>query len=312
MKPALPLLLLTLIVPLLLIAGGCTSPAPAPVTATPATPTITVAPASMDNRTLVAFVSEAAAYARATGREQALAAFNDRQGPFTRGDLYIYALDYSGNALALAWQPDLVGTSFYNVTDASGRYFTRTEIALAQQNGGFLLYQYPDPAENLTVQYKISYVTPVDDTYWVGAGIYTREEELIDPGLRQFVAEAQDYAATAGRGRALAEFNNRNGSFIRGELYIFAYDYNGTTLAWPYRPDMIGTDRFDAVDPMGSHHIRTMIDTAKNGGGMVEYYSVNPASNTTGLKISYVMDVDGTWLVGAGRYVEPGTISLRG
>lgn len=258
------------------------------------------------------FVDAAAAYAQVNGKEAALAAFGDPAGRFTRGDLYIYALDYTGTALALPFQPQLVGTSFYNTQDSGGRYYTRTEIQLAREGGGYLLYHYPDPLENFTVRYKVSYVRPVDDTYWIGAGIYSSEGRLIDPDLRKFVADAKSYAITNGRERALAGFNDVNGSFIRDDLYIFAYDYAGTTLAWPYRPDQVGVNRFAATDPMGSHHIQAMIATARNGEGMVEYYSVNPATNTTQLKISYVTDVDGTWLLGAGRYVEPGPVNLRG
>ncbi|MFA5269140.1 MAG: cache domain-containing protein [Methanoregula sp.] len=257
------------------------------------------------------FVDSAAAYAGLHGKDAALAAFRNTSGPFCRGDLYIYALDYSGTALALPYQPQLVGTSFSDITDSSGRYYTRTEIQLAKEGGGYILYQYPDPAENFTVRYKISYVRPVDDTYWIGAGIYTREDNLIDPELRQFVEDAKTSAKTYGREKALAEFNNLNGSFIQGDLYIFGYDYNGTTLAWPYRPDQIGVNRLGVTDPMGAHHVKTMIGTAQSGGGMVKYYSVNPATNTTQLKISYVTDIDGTWMIGAGRYVEPGSVSLR-
>ena len=155
------------------------------------------------------------------------------------------------------------------------------------------------------MRYKISYVRPVDDTYWIGAGIYTREDLLVDQELRQFVADAKTYAKTNGKEKALAEFNNLNGSFVKDGLYIFADDYNGTALAWPYRPDQVGVNRFNATDAMGTYHIQAMLNSARNGNGMVEYYSVNPATNTTQLKISYVTDVDGTWMLGAGRYMEP-------
>lgn len=257
------------------------------------------------------FVDSAATFARQQGKDAALAAFSNPSGPFTKGDLYIYALDYSGNALALPYQPQLAGTSFYEIKDSSGRYYTRTEIHLAKDDGGYLLYQYPDPAENFTVRYKISYVRPVDDTYWIGAGIYTSEDKLVDQELREFVASAKTYAKTYGKEKALAEFNNLNGSFIQNGLYIFAYDYSGTTLAWPYRPGLLGVNRFNETDVMGTYHIQAMLNNARSGNGIVEYYSVNPSTNTTQLKISYVTDVDGTWLLGAGRYLEPGPVNLR-
>jgi len=258
------------------------------------------------------FVDSAAAYAQKNGKDAALRAFSNTSGPFASGDLYIYALDYSGTALALAYQPQLVGTSFYDIKDSSGRYYTRTEIHLAQDGGGYLVYQYPDPAANFTVRYKISYVRPVDDTYWIGAGIYTSEDTLVDQELRQFVTDAKVYAKTHGKENALAEFNNPHGSFTRDGLYIFADDYQGTALAWPYRPDLVGKNLYNTTDSMGTYHIRSILTSARNGTGMVEYYTENPVTNITQLKISYVTDVDGTWVLGAGRYIEPNTINLRG
>ncbi|NMB78955.1 MAG: histidine kinase [Methanomicrobiales archaeon] len=259
------------------------------------------------------FVDNAAAYAQKNGKGAALTAFSNRSGPFVAGNVYIYALDYSGHILALPFQPQLTGTDFSPLPDSAGRYYTRTEITLAQQGGGYLLYQYPNPAENFSVRYKVSYVRPVDDQYWIGAGAYTREDLLLDPELRAFVAEAKTYAVKNGKEKALAEFNNKNGSFVRGELYVFAYDYNGTSIAWPYRPDLVGTDRSGATDPVtGTRHIQAMLSAARNGTTLVEYYSVNPSTNTTQLKIVDVADIDGTWMIGAGRYMEPGPRVLRG
>ncbi|OPY37088.1 MAG: Cache domain protein [Methanoregula sp. PtaU1.Bin051] len=256
------------------------------------------------------YVDNAAGYALKNGKTAAIAAFNNRTGPFVTGDVYIYALDYGGNALALPFQPELVGTNFSGKKDPDGKPYTDIEIKLVKSGGGYLLYRYPDPAANLVSRLKISYVRPVDDTYWIGAGIYTSEDRLIDQPLRQFVADAKAYAWAYGREKAVAEFNNVNGQFISGDLYIFAYDYNGTVLAWPYQPGEIGKNRFNVTDPMGTHHIRAMIEAARNGGGMVDYYSVNPFTNTTQLKISYIADVDGTYLLGAGRYLEPGPLVL--
>lgn len=257
------------------------------------------------------FVDNAAAYAQKNGKAAALTAFSNKSGPFVVGDVYIYALDYAGRDLALPYQPQLVGTSFYDIQDNAGRYYTRTEIALAKSGGGYVLYQYPEPSANFTVKYKISYVRPVDDTYWIGAGVYTGEDRLADQELRQFVADAKTYALANGKEKALAEFNNKNGSFIKNDLYIFADDYNGTVLAWPYRPDEIGINRLNATDAVGNHHFQALLSGARNGTGMVEYYTENPATNTTELKISYVTDVDGTWMLGAGRYMEPGPVVLR-
>jgi polar amino acid transport system substrate-binding protein len=256
------------------------------------------------------FVDNAAQYARKNGKESALAAFNNKTGPFVDGDVYVYALDYSGRALALPFQPELVGTDFSNKTDAAGKLFTANEIQLAKSGGGYILYHYPVPADNTSSRLKISYVRPVDDTYWIGAGIYTSEDRVADRQLRQFVNDAKTYALKYGKESALAEFNNPNGSFIGGGLYVFANDYQGNVLAWPYRPDMIGKNHLNSTDSVGFHHIQALLEKARSGSGMVDYYTVNPKTNTTQLKISYVTDVDGTWMLGAGRYMEPGPVIL--
>ena len=55
--------------------------------------------------------------------------------------------------------------------------------------------------------------------------------------LVSFVEEAVAYAHANGRDRALKEFSNKTGSFVRGDLYIYAYDFRGTNIAHPFKPD---------------------------------------------------------------------------
>ena len=304
MKPG--IFLIPLLICSLLLASGCTQPAPAPAPVPVATPN----QAPVTSLAIKEYVDNAVLFTHQQGKTAALAAFNNRSGPFVKGDVYVYALDYAGNALALPFQPEQVGTNFLNLTDATGKPYTAVEIQLVKGGGGYLLYRYPRPGNNTVGRLKISYVAPVDDTYWIGAGIYTSEDRLVDPELREFIAKAKAYGNENGKKNASAAFNTLNGSFIQGDLYIFAYDYNGTVLAWPYRPDQVGVNRRNETDPVGTYHIRSMIAAARNGSGMVDYYSVNPLTNRTELKISYITDIDGTWFIGAGRYVEPGPAIL--
>ena len=316
MKPALLTLLLGIIV-VLLLAAGCTDsePASAPETPAPPGPTGTITPPAIGypatSQDIKDYVDNAAVWAIEHGREDALAAFGNATGPFVTGDVYVYALDYEGIALALPFQPGMVGTDFTPLLDASGKPYTAVEIQLAESGGGYILYHYPYPADDQPSMQKLSYVRAVDDTYWIGAGLYTSEDRLIDPELRQFLADATAYAETHGKEKALAAFNDPDGPFIDGELYIFAYDYNGTVLSWPYRPDQLGVNRYHATDPMGIFHIQSFITTAERGGGVVDYYTTNPFTNATDLKVSWVTDVDGTWLLGAGRYIVPGPLVLH-
>ncbi len=121
---------------------------------------------------LTSFVNESVAYARTHGKAAALQEFNDPNGSFVRGDLYVFALDYNETNLAHPFRPELVGTDRSGARDSLGVNYTRVQSLLAQQGGGFVFYRYPNPAHNMIPESKMSYVAPVDDTWYVGAGIY--------------------------------------------------------------------------------------------------------------------------------------------
>jgi hypothetical protein len=128
----------------------------------------------------------------------------------------------------------------------------------------------------------------------------TREEMV------SFVHEAVAYAKANGKEKALAEFSNRNGSFFRGVLYIYAYDYNGTTIAHPVNPEKIGVNRLREPDAEGTWFITNLREAAYNGTGFATYTYVNPVhNNTVEKKLGYVMKVDDTWWLGSGIYVGP-------
>src|SRR5512140_334108 len=62
------------------------------------------------------------------------------------------------------------------------------------------------------------------------------------PDLIARVKEAITYAREHGREKATAAFNDPAGQFARGRIYVFAEDYNGTALAEPFEPELVGTD----------------------------------------------------------------------
>jgi hypothetical protein len=124
--------------------------------------------------------------------------------------------------------------------------------------------------------------------------------------MESFVESAVEYAHTHSKEDALAEFSDKNGSFSQGTLYIYAYDFNGTTIAHPVNPEKIGVNRLDEPDALGNHFIRELRDVALNGSGFVEYYYINPVhNNTVERKLGYVEKVDDTWWLGSGIYFSP-------
>ena len=130
------------------------------------------------------------------------------------------------------------------------------------------------------------------------SGTTTSPEELV-----KFVREAYEYTQQHGKEFSLNEFNNQTGRFVKGELYIFAYDSSGDTLALPFQPELLGTNRWNTTDPNGTAFIQEIIRTAQSGGGFVRYFYSDPSHNfNIRPKVSYVIMINQDWLIGSGIY----------
>jgi len=123
------------------------------------------------------------------------------------------------------------------------------------------------------------------------------KQEVVD-----FVTEAIKYAKAQGKDKAVAEFNNTKGKFVRGELYIYAYDWNGVALANGANPSLAGKDLIDMTDPNGVKVIQELIKVAKGGGGWVSYAWPYPGTKINEPKLGYADKVDDTWWLGSGMY----------
>jgi len=170
----------------LVVSSGCTqtaSPAPAPAATTGVTAAPSAAPVSQGStkEQMVAFVEEAVAYAKANGREKALAEFSNPKGSFVRKDLYIYAYDYNGTTIAHPFNPEKIGVNRLEEPDAEGRYFIRELMDATTDGTGFVEFTYINPANDRRVEKKLGYVMQVDEDWWLGSGIYFGPVETLTP-----------------------------------------------------------------------------------------------------------------------------------
>lgn len=116
-------------------------------------------------------VKKAAAYMKENGKEKAIAEFNNPQGKFVKGELYIFVFDHKGNTLAHGANPKLIGKNMYDLKDPDGVYFTRGIITAAQKGGGWApKYKWTNPASK-KIETKTTYAEPVDDLA-IGCGVY--------------------------------------------------------------------------------------------------------------------------------------------
>lgn len=159
----------------------------------------------------------------------------------------------------------------------------------------------PNPTLYTSVQ-SLSENKSLEDT-----GRITLDEPVAE--MVAFVEEAVTYARDNKKEDVLTEFSNRNGSFFRGNLYIYAYDFDGITIAHPLQTELIGKSRLEELDAGNEYFIRNLRDTALNGSGFVVFHYVNPAhNNSVEKKLGYVQAVDNTWWLGSGIYGENVTL----
>lgn len=125
---------------------------------------------------MVKFVEEAAAYVKQAGKETALKEFSRPDGKFVRadGELYIYAYDFNCVCLAHGYTPELVGTDLTGKKDSSGLLVIQKLRDTAAKDGkGFVEFGWNDPATGKEGR-KLGYVLKVDETLWLGSGIYLK------------------------------------------------------------------------------------------------------------------------------------------
>lgn len=119
---------------------------------------------------------------------------------------------------------------------------------------------------------------------------------------KAMVEEAISYYNAKGHDAALAEFSKPDGKFIKGDLYIFAIDLNGLTLAHGANQKLIGKSLLEVKDADGKFFMKEMIEVAKSKGkGWVDYKWTNPESKKIEPKTSYIIKVKDLFL-GCGAY----------
>jgi len=120
----------------------------------------------------------------------------------------------------------------------------------------------------------------------------------------KIVNSAGSFYAKNGAQLTLAEINKPKGKFVKGELYVFSYDLNGTNTAHPFNVKLIGKNFLDKPDAGGKFYRREILEGAKkNGSGWVDYLYKDPVSGSIDKKLTYYK-LFGDIILCAGIYGE--------
>ncbi len=106
--------------------------------------------------------------------------------------------------------------------------------------------------------------------------------------------KAAAFMKANGKDKAVAEFNNPKGQFNKGDLYVFAQQFDGLMLANGGNPKLTGQNHLELKDPTGKFFVKEMVELVKTkGAGWVNYSWTNPATKKVQPKDTYVKRVEG-------------------
>ena len=70
-----------------------------------------------------------------------------------------------------------MGKNLIDMKDPNGVMVIQGLVKLAQGDGGWLDYAWPNPLHDNVVELKAGYVLRVDDTWFLGSGLYPQAND---------------------------------------------------------------------------------------------------------------------------------------
>jgi hypothetical protein len=121
---------------------------------------------------VTAFVDKGVKLCQDKGVTVCLAEFNKPEGEFIKGELYMFAYDFSGVNMALGSNSKIVGKNLYNLKDANGKMLIQELISIAKNKGeGWFDYKWSHPITKKITD-KTSFIKKINDNLFIGTGYY--------------------------------------------------------------------------------------------------------------------------------------------
>ena len=212
--------------------------------------------------------------------------FNDLSG-------YYFIFDMQGQCLMHGLDASWEGKNLANMVDSQGEKPIQKMLdLLKKRESGYLEWQWKNSTDSL-FRKKLGYIQKFDSLgLFIGSARY--EDEIIE----RIKKETQKLL-----------LNTKY-----GELgYIFAYDYDGTTISHGDR-SLVGQNRFDVVSN-GQHIISDIVGggMANSEGFFMNYTaSYHPDATKDKSKISFIRPIPQfEWVIGTGAYLAEESQALE-
>lgn len=110
-----------------------------------------------------------------------------------------------------------------------------------------------------------------------------------DPNVAvAMVEKGLAYMNKNGKDALIREINGKNPEFIQGDVYLYVRAMDGTTLAHPVNPKLIGKNLLVLPDADGKFFRKEIVEmAASKGKGWVDYRFNNPVTKNIEKKSTY-------------------------
>lgn len=225
----------------------------------------------------------AAAYFYSSGKDDTFALMSEHEGPFVKGDIYAWAMDFDGICVANSENPALMGQSVIDLTDDKNQPVNKNMIKIAKEKGsGWVDYYSQGDSKR---SYFLKVVDPKTKKAYLLIADYYPNESL--QTVETFVHRAVSFLKANGAQVAFKEFSNKVGQFIQGALSIFVYDMQGNCVANGDLPSLVGQNLLKRKDQNGKFMVQEILRIAnKYGRGFASYHVRNT------FMLAYVVKVE--------------------
>lgn len=222
----------------------------------------------------VALVERGMAYLMKNPTDQVLSALS-HDANFVHGELYLFVFNKKGVCLAHGKENHLIWENLYDFVDEYGAPVVQQIISEAnsQKHGGWLTYRWRGAT-------KVTYVREVvkgGESYIVGTGYYPHSKVDAVVSLVKGAVALFNQSKSEGRPTSdvFSTFSYPLGRFVSGDLYLYALDFKGNTMAHGFLPGIIGTSGWDYQDENGVYVNREIVKRLQetSEGVWIEYRS---------------------------------------
>ncbi len=170
------------------------------------------------------------------------------------GEIYLFVFDDKGNCYCHGYEKDCL---WQNFMDESNDFIKR--MAETGKVGGFIDYKW----NNSYSRAFVKNVTVGNKTFIVGAGFYPTSPVYI---VQELINSAVIYLKKTSFIELKERISNPTGIFVRGDIHLEMYSFDGTCVANGEQLALIGQNLLDAVTADGKLLVRDIIEIAKTKG----------------------------------------------